>query len=182
MFQHSVVFLQTTLDLTLRPRDIRFAQPTISHRFSDCRSFVKLLEQLLHGELQPNDIHPKIEVVYYEEHWWVLNGHRRLFVLKKFQDAIDPVEVEVEVRVRDLNDNRTRKLFEERRKTTNDGSSIYVTHGSDVLRELNDLVAEWRKSFDDEVSTQIENAVSSPIETLDYPFFDFEEKYNPLSW
>jgi hypothetical protein len=141
------------------PSQIFFSQDNIKSRFSDNKTLEDTFRKLLNDELTEDDIEP-IEVVKDGSGlWWALHGHRRLF-LYKILERIHHVDA-IPVKVLDFEDNKVRRLFEERKTTTTDGKSIRVRDRPLLEGTLRQIGKEFVDNRRRELS--INNAVSAMV-------------------
>lgn len=127
--------------LWMSPRDILFTQDSIKCTFTDDRTTLEqTFRQQLNGESTVADIEP-IEVVEDEDgRWWAISGNRRLFIYK-ILERFDIIG-EICVKILDINDDVTRRLFRKRHTTTTGGTSIRVRDRPLLEKTLENLAKD----------------------------------------
>lgn len=140
--------------------------------------------KLLLRKVSVDEIKP-IEVVFWKDRWWVLNGHRRLY-LYKILERFDIIR-SIWVVVRFLDDESTRRLFCDRFTTKTGGTSIAIRHHEHLERELETMITrELKIKAKPDVACggynsncYFDNSSNfEPEEYLDYPFSEYDEKYD----
>jgi hypothetical protein len=153
--------------LRLRPSDILYSQDSIKRQFTDGKTLEFSFEQLLNDELTEEDIEP-IEVVEDKDGLcWALNGHRRLFLYKMLErfHVVDTIPV----KVLDLRDNATRRLFQDRKTTDTNGTSIKVRKRPQMERALEKLGKEFteRRRRERTNNNVVSEMVQSDVKIVD---------------
>ena len=90
----------------LRLCDLHYCQDSIKCTFKDGRPLTELCQDFLTGKITL-DTMPRMEVKWIHEKWMVMEGNRRLFVLKALHNhrmlPKDTVKVEVTTRYKEIN-------------------------------------------------------------------------------
>ena len=111
-----------------RPSELLHAQDSIQHRFRDGRTLDSSLKDLVKYP-KPEDRLPCMDVMTYDGKYFVVDGNRRLLLLKKLESAGLVNSVSVYMMPFD-------RLYFQRKHTTNCGG-VSIRIRNDVLMERN---------------------------------------------
>eukprot|EP00919_Chromeraceae_sp_WS-2016_P076864 GHVR01181847.1.p1 GENE.GHVR01181847.1~~GHVR01181847.1.p1 ORF type:complete len:159 (-),score=26.45 GHVR01181847.1:394-870(-) len=120
--------------------ELKFAHDSVKHKFGCDRTIVQTFTDLLHGELEPDDL-PSLMVMQYGGNHWVVNGNRRLLVYNKLAEFLN---FDFPVLIVDFNMN----TFQERVNTTTEGKKVWMRkYGKDWTVQFNKKIIEIVKHW-----------------------------------
>lgn len=120
----------------MKPSDIRFSQDSVAPTFSDGRSLISTLEELLAKTITPETIE-YITILWHYTHYYALTGNRRLFLYKRLEvkGLLDDIPVVIVT-----NYYSTQMQFSRRFTTKNGGQSIRVRRNPGLHYAVDDLI------------------------------------------
>ncbi|XP_077990700.1 uncharacterized protein LOC144445023 [Glandiceps talaboti] len=126
----------------LRPSEIQYLQNSIDAFFSDGRHILGTFNDLLYKDITPNDIRC-IAVVFWQNEWYVYNGHRRLYLYKRLekQGVIDEISVWV-VQPRNIKWNEVHQ----KNTSMNGGRSVTIRCDDQFHGKLGHIIKQWKDS------------------------------------
>ena len=124
--------IATTGCLVLPPSEILYSQDSIKDRFQDGRQLAYTFAEILYGRLDMNSLRP-ISCISSNGRIWAVSGNRRLYIMKKLQEAGIITATSV----------RTRRATK-KQSTTGCGGNWIKCRGSSVDDDIQWLINEKR--------------------------------------
>ncbi|XP_033760490.1 uncharacterized protein LOC117342441 [Pecten maximus] len=123
----------------VRPSALRYTHDSISCRFSNGCGLEETFRQILYDEVSVSSL-PYLEVMPYDNEWFVVRGNRRLYVLKQLESAGKISTVSVKYL------SFESYHFYNQYSTENSGRSVRIRGNPSLAGEFGRIKRTWENS------------------------------------